>query len=92
MKHIRHEDFVVLFGAMMQKMDKLEYPKNALTILAQKMNKLWEVICQNGIKGPSEEFYSFLPIVSTNFFSIEEHLFCLIFCRQPFLLEKINFQ
>jgi len=79
MKHIRHEEFVVLFGTMMQKMDKLEYPKNALTILAQKMNKLWEVVCKNGINGPSEGFCPFLPIVPTTFFSIEEHLHLLDF-------------
>jgi len=76
MKHMCHEDFVNRICSMMQKMDKIGYPKDALIILAQKVNKLWIAVQEGEIKELGNNFYPFLPIIPTSVFPIEEQ--CLL--------------
>lgn len=77
MRHMLHERFIQIFGTMMKKMNEVGYPREALIILGQKMNKLWSVVQGNEIKEVGDGFYPFLPVIPISFFSLEEHLVLL---------------
>lgn len=74
MRHMLHERFIQVFGTIMKKMNEAGYPREALIILGQKMNKLWSVVQSNEIKEAGDGFYPFLPVIPISFFSLEEHL------------------